>query len=65
MRTKKATQIRYQITFELRDMKELNASYPNFRYNYNSFEEWVESNIEYLKNSLSDIGGFDLEVKRL
>ncbi len=65
MRTKKATTICYQITFELRDMKELDTSYPNFRYNYNSFEEWVEANIEYLKNSLSDIGGFDLEVKRV
>lgn len=51
------TKIEYKITFELKDYDKLVNSYPNFKYNYNSFEEWVDSCIGNMIKPISDIEG--------
>lgn len=49
--------IEYKITFELKDYDDLVKSYPNFKYNYNSFGEWIDSCIDGMIESISDIKG--------
>lgn len=49
--------IEHRITFELKDYDKLINSYPNFRYNFNSFEEWVQSCIDNMLGNISDIEG--------
>lgn len=51
------TKIEYKVTFELKDYDKLINSYPNFKYNYNSFGEWVNSCIDNMIKSVSDIEG--------
>lgn len=61
----KKTKVTYQVTFELEDINKLMTSYPNFRYNYSTFEEWVKSNIDYMLSLISDIEGYKVTVKTL
>lgn len=49
--------IEYKITFELKDYDKFTKSYPNFKYNYNSFGEWTDSCINGMKGLISDIEG--------
>lgn len=60
---KRKTKITFQITFELEDINKLIESFPNFRYNYASFEEWIESNINNMLDSIKDIEGFTTTVE--
>lgn len=59
------TKITYQVTFELEDIDKLRESYPNFKYNYTTFEEWAQSNIEYMLGMISDIEGYKVTVKKI
>ena len=49
--------IEYKVTFELKDYDKLVKSYPNFKYNYNSFSEWADSCIDNKIEPISDIEG--------
>ena len=49
--------IEYKVTFELKDYDKLVKSYPNFKYNYDSFEEWADSCIDNMIGPISDIEG--------
>lgn len=47
----------FQVTFELEDMERFSASYPNFKYNYGTYEEWAKSCIEDMLGEISEIKG--------
>lgn len=59
----KPKKIKYEVTFELEDLKKFSESYPNFKYNYNSWEEWVQSTIDYMIGMNSDIEGHKITAK--
>lgn len=58
------TKIKYTVEFELQDFDKFNETFPNFKYNYRTFEEWVQSNMNYLFESIDDIEGYTLKIKR-
>lgn len=55
----------FQVTFELEDMEKFTRSYPNFVYNYTSFEEWVHSQLNHMVDLIEDIEGYKLIIKQL
>ena len=56
--------IEYKITFELTNVKDFLETYPNFKYNYGSFEEWTDANIKYMASLIQDIEGYKLKIKK-
>lgn len=55
----------FQVTFELEDMEQFVRSYPNFVYNYTSFEEWAHSQLNHMVGLIEDIEGYKLTIKQL
>ena len=41
-------EITFQVTFKLTDLNKLINTYPNFAFNYDSFEDWAKSNVKDL-----------------
>lgn len=65
MMNKHKQKLTFQVTFELEDMEQFVRSYPNFVYNYASFEEWVRSQFDHMVGLIEDIEGYKLTIKQL
>lgn len=56
--------IEYTVTFELEDFEKFLRSYPNFQFNYSTFEEWAQLNIDSMIAAISDLEGCKITANK-
>lgn len=60
---KNEKEITFQVTFKLTDLNKLINTYPNFAFNYDSFEDWTKSNVKELVAINKEVKGCRISVK--
>lgn len=58
-------EITFQVTFKLTDLNKLINTYPNFAFNYDSFENWAKSNVKELVAINKEVKGCRISVKQV